>query len=99
MLRVALLQSSISQTGQDRKSTRLNSSHLGNSYAVFCLKKKTEFRAKIAEKELFLKEQIEKAVTVGQLDEAEQLRQQLAAETRRLEEDRERKKEKVRVRL
>src|SRR5205814_9861352 len=29
----------INQT--DRKSTRLNSSHLGISYAVFCLKKKT----------------------------------------------------------
>src|SRR5688500_19968321 len=27
---------------QDRKSTRLNSSHLVISYAVFCLKKKTE---------------------------------------------------------
>src|SRR5256885_11320317 len=27
-------------TGQDRKSTRLNSSHLVISYAVFCLKKK-----------------------------------------------------------
>src|SRR5262245_62594202 len=26
--------------GPDRKSTRLNSSHLGISYAVFCLKKK-----------------------------------------------------------
>src|SRR5947199_7207087 len=26
--------------GRDRKSTRLNSSHLGISYAVFCLKKK-----------------------------------------------------------
>src|SRR5258705_12492152 len=26
--------------GSDRKSTRLNSSHLGISYAVFCLKKK-----------------------------------------------------------
>src|SRR5262245_63423763 len=26
--------------GQDRKSTRLNSSHLGISYAVFCLIKK-----------------------------------------------------------
>src|ERR1035438_10913103 len=26
--------------GQERKSTRLNSSHLGISYAVFCLKKK-----------------------------------------------------------
>src|SRR5471030_459505 len=27
------------KTDQDRKSTRLNSSHLGISYAVFCLKK------------------------------------------------------------
>src|SRR5438874_8784444 len=26
---------------QDRKSTRLNSSHVENSYAVFCLKKKS----------------------------------------------------------
>src|SRR5439155_22722102 len=26
--------------GQDRKSTRLNSSHVASSYAVFCLKKK-----------------------------------------------------------
>src|SRR5215472_6584610 len=30
--------------GQDRKSTRLNSSHLGISYAVFCLKKKKNSR-------------------------------------------------------
>src|SRR5205814_9422803 len=28
------------ELGEDRKSTRLNSSHLGISYAVFCLKKK-----------------------------------------------------------
>src|SRR5262245_20096412 len=28
--------------GKDRKSTRLNSSHLGISYAVFCLKKKNQ---------------------------------------------------------
>src|SRR5256885_10756233 len=28
-------------SGEDRKSTRLNSSHLVISYAVFCLKKKT----------------------------------------------------------
>src|ERR1035437_10545470 len=27
----------------DRKSTRLNSSHANISYAVFCLKKKTEY--------------------------------------------------------
>src|SRR5690606_4321594 len=29
---------------QDRKSTRLNSSHVKNSYAVFCLKKKKNNR-------------------------------------------------------
>src|SRR5437899_9739816 len=28
------------QKGKDRNSTRLNSSHLGISYAVFCLKQK-----------------------------------------------------------
>src|SRR5262245_64532423 len=32
--------------GLDRKSTRLNSSHLGISYAVFCLKKKTTTHSK-----------------------------------------------------
>src|SRR5438045_4830240 len=31
----------------DRKSTRLNSSHLGISYAVFCLKKKKKNRKHI----------------------------------------------------
>src|SRR5690625_5867759 len=29
-----------SEQGRDRKSTRLNSSHVAISYAVFCLKKK-----------------------------------------------------------
>src|SRR3712207_7652639 len=32
--------SSLNVSGQDRKSTRLNSSHANISYAVFCLKKK-----------------------------------------------------------
>src|SRR5256885_6796614 len=32
--------SDVTEPGQDRKSTRLNSSHLVISYAVFCLKKK-----------------------------------------------------------
>src|SRR5262245_63565190 len=31
---------------EDRKSTRLNSSHLGISYAVFCLKKKKKKKKK-----------------------------------------------------
>src|ERR1039458_10412737 len=34
----------------DRKSTRLNSSHLGISYAVFCLKKKKKTKNKTAKK-------------------------------------------------
>src|SRR5437773_8943332 len=29
--------------GDNRKSTRLNSSHITNSYAVFCVKKKTKY--------------------------------------------------------
>src|SRR5205814_9495947 len=40
-LREGQIQSALAeQRKQDRKSTRLNSSHLGISYAVFCLKKK-----------------------------------------------------------
>src|SRR5258705_2691665 len=34
-------------SARDRKSTRLNSSHLGISYAVFCLKKKKKKKKKI----------------------------------------------------
>src|SRR5262245_66407594 len=34
------------KTDEDRKSTRLNSSHLGISYAVFCLKKKKKTNTK-----------------------------------------------------
>src|SRR5437899_4396414 len=36
----------------DRKSTRLNSSHLGISYAVFCLKKKINFITTLDVKDL-----------------------------------------------
>src|SRR5256885_7171122 len=36
----------------DRKSTRLNSSHLVISYAVFCLKKKTQIDAPELQKEV-----------------------------------------------
>src|SRR5690348_17613859 len=34
----------VREVTQDRKSTRLNSSHPSISYAVFCLKKKTKAR-------------------------------------------------------
>src|SRR5207249_7514717 len=35
---------------RDRKSTRLNSSHVSISYAVFCLKKKTDARTGLVKK-------------------------------------------------
>src|SRR5262245_62498915 len=38
--------------GIDRKSTRLNSSHLGISYAVFCLKKKINNKIDIMIKDI-----------------------------------------------
>ena len=54
------------------------------------------YRAKIAEKELFLKEQVRQAQAAGKLEEVESLQKQLASETRRLQEDCEAKKEKLR---
>src|SRR5262245_8448605 len=39
-IQLALAEGDMSTAWIDRKSTRLNSSHLGISYAVFCLKKK-----------------------------------------------------------
>src|SRR5258705_3097825 len=43
---LALIWSSLGVFGaRDRKSTRLNSSHLGISYAVLCLQKKRQFPA------------------------------------------------------
>ncbi len=55
------------------------------------------FKAKIAERELFLKEQIAKAQTAGKFEDVEALEKQLAAEIRRLHEDCEAKKEKLRA--
>ena len=56
----------------------------------------SSYRAKIAEKELFLKDKIRAARGGGSFDEAESLEKQLAIEIRRLQEDCEEKKEKLR---
>jgi len=55
------------------------------------------YRAKIAEKEVFLRDQIRKAQNAGKFDEVESLEKQQAAEIRRLQEDCEAKKEKLRA--
>src|SRR5207249_10792588 len=40
LIAIVLLDAALPVWAQDRKSTRLNSSHVSISYAVFCLKKK-----------------------------------------------------------
>jgi len=56
------------------------------------------YKAKIAEKELLLKDQIKKEIQAGHLNEVAPLQQQLATELRRLQEECESRKEKVRNR-
>jgi hypothetical protein len=56
----------------------------------------SKYRAKIAEKELFLREQVRKAQTEGKADEIDSLEKQLASDVRRLGEQCEAAKEKLR---
>jgi hypothetical protein len=55
------------------------------------------YKARIAEKELFLKDQISKAQTAGKADEVESLQKQLTIDIRRLQEDAQEKKETLRA--
>ena len=55
------------------------------------------FKARIAERELFLKGEIAKATSAGNFEEIESLQKQLAVELRRLQEEGEAKKEKIRA--
>jgi hypothetical protein len=57
----------------------------------------SKYRAKIAEKELFLTEQIGKAKAGGKFDDVESLQKQLASEIRRLQEECQATKEKLRA--
>jgi len=56
----------------------------------------TVFKGKIAEREIFLKKQLEDTLADGKYDEAEKVRKQIAMERARLEEEREDEKERVR---
>jgi hypothetical protein len=57
----------------------------------------SKYRAKIAEKELFLKDQIRKAQTEGKVEDIESLQKQLTSEVRRLQDECEARKEKLRA--
>jgi hypothetical protein len=56
----------------------------------------TIYTGKWAERQVFLNEQLEKALASGEADEAAQVRLQLAREKVRIEEEREEEKERVR---
>ena len=57
----------------------------------------SKYQAKIAEKELFLKDQIRKAQTEGKVDDIDSLQKQLASEVRRLQQECEAAKDKLRA--
>jgi hypothetical protein len=56
----------------------------------------TVYKGKIAEREIFLKQQLESALAEGNFDESEKIKKQLASERARLEEERDDAKERVR---
>ena len=56
------------------------------------------WKGKIAEREIFLKQQLDSALAEGKYEEVEQIRAQLKNERARLEEEREEEKERVRKR-
>jgi hypothetical protein len=59
----------------------------------------SSFNAKIAERKIFLTDQIAKAAAAGKFDDVKSLEKQLTADVRRLQEDCEQKKEKLRARF
>ena len=56
----------------------------------------SRYKAKIAEREIFLRKAFDEAAERNQLEELDQIRQQMVNERARLEDEREAEKEKVR---
>jgi hypothetical protein len=54
------------------------------------------FKGKIAEREIFLKQQLDAMIAASKWDEVEKIKKQLAGEKARLEEEREDEKQKLR---
>ena len=54
------------------------------------------YQGKLAEREIFLKQRLEQALTGRDADEVDKIKKQISSEKARLEEDRESEKERVR---
>jgi hypothetical protein len=57
----------------------------------------SKYAAKIAERELLLKDELKKAVAKGDMEAVEQIEKQLASNRKTLEAEREEKKDKIRA--
>ncbi len=57
------------------------------------------YRGKIAEREIFLKQQLDSMIAASKWDEVEKIKKQLANEKARLEEEREDEKQRARLRF
>jgi hypothetical protein len=55
------------------------------------------YQGKTAEREIFLQKQLNEALAAGNAEEADKIRQQLASEKTRLQEEREAEKDRVRA--
>lgn len=54
------------------------------------------YQGKLAEREIFLKKQLEESLSAQKLEDYEKIKQQLASERARIEDDREAEKERIR---
>ena len=54
------------------------------------------YKGKLAEREIFLKKQLDEAFAAEKFDDAEKIKQQLSSERARIEEEREAEKDRVR---
>jgi predicted nuclease with TOPRIM domain len=54
------------------------------------------YQGKIAEREIFLRQQLERALATANAEEVDKIRKQISSEKSRLEEDRETEKDRVR---
>ncbi|MFI5355706.1 MAG: hypothetical protein ACHQ4G_00075 [Opitutales bacterium] len=55
------------------------------------------YQGKVAEREIFLREKLDGALATGKAEDADKIRQQIAGERARLEEEREAEKDRVRA--
>ena len=78
---------------KDAPSVRLSEAQRAELAEVDAL-----YKSKIAEKDLMLQDQIRKEEAAGNVSEVEKLRHQLSSELRRLQEECEAKKDKIRSR-